>query len=250
MKDHDYTALGLQLDAGSWAEWVSGVMSFAAVCAALLGYWIVHRQRQRDERNRERQIAESVWWKILRVFNETLTIAKHLKSSLDVPTPSLFQPFQFMRIRPLGVPSRPPLELTQDEITLLLKTKAIDILMELNDAILRYDSIRFAMNEYKSRHEALFALMPTPVAGTGTIFTHELTPEEHGKIWPYAKMLDSLIDSIIDLTGEGVDKGKMLVDAFPDSMKAYYGTWHLGTVGDINEGDLTVFRSCELADRP
>ena len=32
--EHDYTALGLSLDAGSWADWFAGTMSLGAVVTA------------------------------------------------------------------------------------------------------------------------------------------------------------------------------------------------------------------------
>jgi hypothetical protein len=244
--EHDYTALGLSLDAGSWADWFAGTMSLGAVVTALMGYWVVHRQRVADLNDREKRVAESVGWNALQTFNDTATIAKHLKESLEADVDVRFQGRKFARVRPLGIPSKPTADLNQEEVGLLLKARAPELLMELQDAIARYDSIRFAMQEYKSRHEALYQLMPTPIATDGARMAHELTREEHDKVTPYAVMLDVLLESIIDLVAEGVEKGASLLILYGGAVKVYFGAWHLEFSKDVAVADLTVFRSMPL----
>jgi hypothetical protein len=107
-------------------------------------------------------------------------------------------------VRPLGVPDRPVSELNQTEIDFLLKAKAADLLMEIDMCMGRYLSIVYAMNQYKIRHEALFELMPPPVANQGLRFTHELTADQKTKVLPYAIMLDSLLDGVMALSTENL----------------------------------------------
>lgn len=244
MADHDYSLLGsIVLDAGSWADWFSGTMSCAAVGAALLGYWFVHRQRGSDNKDREKRAAESVGWKALKVFNDTATVAKHLKESLAADVDLGFQPMKFTRVRPLGIPPKSTSDLNQEEIGFLLRAKASGILMELGDAIARYDSIRFSMEQYKARHEALYELMPPPVATEGTLFTHRLSKADKEKITPYAVMLDALLDSIIDLTAEGVEKSQAILMAYTEAMTSYFGKWNLKFEASGDIADLKVFQS-------
>ena len=248
MANHDYSLAGLiSLDAGSWADWFSGTMSFAAVVAALFGYWVVHRQRTNDVREQEKRAAESVGWKVLKVYNDTATIAKHLRISLGAEQDLDFNSKKFARVRPLGIPAKSTSDLNQEEIGILLKAKATDVLMELSDAIARYDSIRFAMQEYKSRHEALYDLMPAPVAvQEGALFTHRLNREQYERVMPYTVMLETLLDGLIVLVAEGVSKADWLLTAYGTSMRTYFGKWHLDFVGNKEEADLDVFRSCPL----
>jgi hypothetical protein len=246
LMEHDYTALGMSLDAGSWADWFAGSMSFAAVAAALFGYWVVHWQRLSDAKELEKRTAETVGWKALQVFNDTATVAKHLKQSLEDDGNVSFLKHRFARVRPLGIPNRPTEYLTQAEISFLIKVKGADILMNLQDALARYDSIRFAMSEYRIRHEALFERMPTPTATNATIMTHHLTKEQHDKVEPYAIMLDALLDSVIELVGDGVEKSAHLLTQYQDVMKVYFGKWHIVFDGSTDASDLTLFRSMPI----
>lgn len=246
LMNHDYTALGLSLDAGSWADWFAGTMSFAAVAAALYGYWVVHGQRRADAKDLEKKTAETVGWKALQVFNDTATVAKHLKESLaDVGSVS-FLSHKFARVRPLGIPNRPTEYLTQAEISFLIKVRGADILMELQDALARYDSIRFTMQEYRSRHEALYELMPTPTSANGTLMTHHLDKEQHDKIVPYANMLDELLNSLIELVADGVEASAKILEDYQEKMKAHFGRWHFVFTGNIDASDLTLFRSMPI----
>lgn len=105
MPDDKYSLIGLvTLEAGSWADWFSGSMSLAAVGAAFFGYWTVHRQRVQDDRDRDKHAAESVGWKVIKVFNDTATIAKHFKQSLEKDADLTFRKTRFSRVQPLGVP--------------------------------------------------------------------------------------------------------------------------------------------------
>ncbi|KHA64521.1 hypothetical protein [Sphingomonas sp. Ant20] len=76
--------------------------------------------------------------------------------------------------------------------------------------------------------------------------THELTREEHDKVTPYAVMLDVLLESIIDLVAEGVEKGASLLILYGGAVKVYFGAWHLEFSKDVAVADLTVFRSMPL----
>lgn len=244
--DHDYTALGLSLDAGSWADWFAGTMSFAAVAAALYGYWVVHGQRVADAKDLEKRTAETVGWKALQVFNDTATVAKHLKESLADVGNASFLSHKFARVRPLGIPNRPTEYLTQAEISFLIKVRGADILMDLQDALARYDSIRFSMQEYRTRHEALYELMPTPSSTSGTLMTHHLTQEQHDKVTPYANMLDSLLDGLIELVADGVEKSAHILESYQEKMRFHFGKWHFVFTGNVEASDLTVFRSMPI----
>lgn len=76
--------------------------------------------------------------------------------------------------------------------------------------------------------------------------THHLSKEEHDKITPYANMLDALLDGMIDLTAEGVEKAARLLTAYQEKMKKYFGNWHFVFTGNFESSDLTLFRSMPI----
>lgn len=222
--DHEYTLLGLvSLSAGSWAEWFSGIMSALAVITALAAYPIALRQQRSTERRRDAELGRAVGWKALKILNATADIDRHIKAGLarrgDTDPPGL----KFPLVQPLGVPERPPQELNQSETDLLLKAKAADLLAEIDMCVSRYASIVYAMNEYKNRHEALFELMPAPVAREGMLFTHILTPEQNARVGPYVAMLESLLDSIIALVEENMAKANAALVQYGSDMERHFG---------------------------
>lgn len=220
----EYTLLGLvSLEPGSWADWFAGSMSALAVAVALAAYPISNWQRRKDDRQRDAATGRGIGWKTLTLLNQTADIDRHIKASLAVRE-TLYPPnMKFPLVRPLGVPERRPPELNQSETDLLLKSQSSDLLMNLELCFGRYSSIVFAMNDYRIRHEALFELLPQPIATEGMRFTHKLSPEDAAKIKPYTLMLESLLDSMIALLRENMEKLQMCVSQYNSDMTRYFG---------------------------
>ncbi len=221
---HDYTLLSqISLDAGSWADWFAGTMSALAVAVALAAYPIARRQNQMNEKRREKEVGRAIGWKLLKALNSTMDIERHIKASLSQRQPLYPSGMKFPLVQPLGVPERSLPELNQNETDLLLRAQAADLLAEIDMCIGRYASITYAMNEYKNRHQALFELMPPPVATEGTQFTHMLNKDEADKVRPYATMLESLLDSMIVLVDENVKKAKNALTLYESETTRYFG---------------------------
>lgn len=221
---HDYSLLNyISLDAGSWADWFSGTMSALAVTIALLAYPITNFQRKSNERQRDRELNLAIGWKLLKVLNHTGDIDRHFKTSLARINPPHQPSLKFPLVQPMGVPQRLIQGLNQNEIDFLLKAQAANLLAEIDMCISRYSSIEYAMSEYKSRHEALFELMPPPVAREGMKFTHQLTKAENDKVKPYAEMLESLLNSIMALVDENMNRTKETIVMYDNETKRYFG---------------------------
>lgn len=224
-----YSLLGfVSLDAGSWADWFSGTMSALAVITALAAYPLARRNRKLDDKRYDKVLGRAIGWKLLKALNNTADIDRHIKTSLAKREPINPHGMKFTLVRPLGVPERPLQELNQSEIDLLLKAQAADLLAEIDMCIGRYASITYALNEYKNRDEALFELMPLPVARTGMTFTHQLTKGDNERVEPYAAMLESLLNGIIVLVNENMHKAKDAVTLYDKDMKRYFGKALLG----------------------
>jgi hypothetical protein len=242
-----YSLLGLvELQAGTWADWFAGSMSFAAVAAALGGFWIAGRQRRADEADRDHRAGVAIGWKAFNTFNHTANVAQYFKKCLESPAAADESSLErnvsrrFFRVRPLGLGNTAVADVTPDEVSLLLRAKGAEFLMELSLCIQRWESIRYAMSEYKVRHEALFELMPPPVAiADGARFTHRLDADQLSRVLPYAKMLDALLDGVIELVDENTSKSQLLLEQFPVLMKAHFGRWEMGFEGDFQDVDLS-----------
>lgn len=218
-----YDLLGVSLEPGSWANWFSGSMSALAVGVALAAYPIGNWQKRKNDRQRDAEIGRGIGWKILTLLNQNADIDRHIKRSLANREPTYPPGMKFALVRPLGMPDRRPQELNQSETDLLLKSKSANLLMELELCFSRYSSIVFSMNEYKTRHETLYELMPPPVANEGMRFTHNLTLEELNRVRPYTLMLESLLESMISLMEENTAKIQECLQEYGKDMKRYFG---------------------------
>lgn len=223
--NHDYSFLGItSLDSGSWADWFSGTMTAIAVVIALAGPWIAQRQREADQRKAELEIGRLIGWRIWKLLNATRDIQIHIRESLKDPKATMPPGMKFPLVRALGVPGDGPRDIPQSEINLLLNGKAADLLAEIETTTGRYRSILWALNEYKIRQEAFFELMPDPVAVNGTVFTHALTAEQIATVMPHANMLEALLDNIIELVDENVDRIEAALPMYYEEMKKMFGS--------------------------
>lgn len=219
-----FSLLGLvSLEPGSWADWFSGSMSALAVAVALAAYPISKRQKRQDDWQREKKIGRGIGWKVLNLLNQNADIDRHIKDCLNNREPMYPPNMKFPLVRPLGVPDRRPQELNQNETDLLLKSQSAELLMELELCFGRYSSIVFSMNEYRNRHEALYELMPPPIANEGMRFTHKLTPEEVARITPYTLMLESLLEGMMALLDENTSKLQECLVKYDKDMGRYFG---------------------------
>lgn len=221
---HDYSFLGLVLDAGSWADWFAGTMSFAAVATALGGYWFSERSRAREDRARILQASESIAWKLILTLNRNELIHKHITEGF-AEAAKVSAEWKFNRVRPLGVLRQQIGVLTSDEVSAMVRANAIDKALDVSECIQRLESIEISMQEYKSRHEALFEILPPPTENEGMIFSHFLDKQEVLRAKPYMRMLDSLIVDIHNLTQINQEKLGTLLQTFPAAMQAHFGKW-------------------------
>jgi hypothetical protein len=224
--ENPYTLVGgLTLDAGSWADWFSGIMSFAAVATALAGYWWSERLRKADFKDRQRQAGKQIAVKLFRVLNGTDDIRRHLTAEYTGPRlEGVDAHQQWRRIHPLvGLSFDPGLQLDGTEQTLLIDAKAHNFMMELMLVISRYQSVVLTMKEYAVRYESIQQLMPAPVEWEGGRAIHQLSPEELMRMRPYSSALEGLIEAVIDMAGENIEKCAKLADEYNPVMCSYFG---------------------------
>lgn len=226
-----YELLGVVLDAGSWADWFAGTMSFVAVATALGGYWFSERAKRHDARARDLQASEAISWKIILTINRNELIYKHIAEGLS-EAGAAKEIWKFARVRPLAMPAHQIAALSSDEISAMVRAKALDQALDLSECMHRLDSIVHSMIEYKTRHEALFELLPPPTAVAGTVFSHFLDKNEQARALPYTRMLESLIVDIFALTEINRQKLASLMKTYPVAMQQHFGKWTIQFVGE------------------
>lgn len=221
---HEYRLLGFVLDAGSWADWFAGTMSFAAVATALGGYWFAERAKEKDARERILNASESIGWKLILTLNRNEILHKHIAEGL-AEAATVSDEWKYIRVRPLGVLQQQIPALTSEEISAMMRAKAIDQVLHISECMQRLESVENSMLEYKARHEALFELLPPPTESEGMVFSHFLSAEEVARAKPYMRMLDSLIVDIHNLTSINQSKLKGLLQSYQAAMESYFGKW-------------------------
>lgn len=79
------------------------------------------------------------------------------------------------------------------------------------------------MSEYKSRHEALYEILPAPIANEGSTFTHILDEAQRTRAKPYMLMLESLLEAMEQLLNENTKKLKLCLEAYGKDTARYFG---------------------------
>lgn len=221
-----YTLFGkLTLDAGTWADWFSGIMSFAAVLVALGGYCWSHKLQNADRAERQRQAAKQIAVKLCRVMNCTDDIRRHVHAEYKGPKLEGVDAGQTWRkIHPLiGLTDEPGLQLDGSEQALLIDAKAHEFMMDLMLVISRYQSIIGSMKEYSVRYDALQSIMPAPQEWDGARARHQLSQEQLMRILPYSSALESIIVAIINMVDENIGKCRELVVQYHPIMVSHFG---------------------------
>jgi hypothetical protein len=216
---------GITLESGSWADWFSGIMSFAAVVTALTGYWWSERLRKADKRDRERQAGKQIAVKIFQVLNGTDDIRRHLNAEYTGPPLEGVDAHQRWRqVHPLvGLSFDPALQLDGAEQAMLIDAKAHQFMMELMLVISRYQSIVLTMKEYAIRYDSLYQLMPAPVEWADGRAVHRLSEEQRMRMLPYSTALEGLISSVKNMADENMDKCTKLAQQYNPTMSGYFG---------------------------
>jgi hypothetical protein len=212
------------MDWGSVADWVSGVATAAAVIVALSGYGFLEWQRARDRRDAQRTAGRQIGIKLARVLNGTHDIYRHLWALYEGPPLGGEGASELWRtIHPLiGLEHEPGLILNAAETDLLLNLDATDFMMELMLATGRYQSIVSSMKDYAVRYEAMYQMMPPPVAMNGVIGQHHLSQQDYLRLRPYSLQLETIIQALRAMTAENVEICKKLAEQYHPLMKGYF----------------------------
>lgn len=220
MREFYFIGLG-PLESGSWADWFSGVFSAVAVIIAIGGYFLSERNRNREARSRELQIARHLGFKIIRQLNMFHDLYRHVWQVTDKSMVDPKGNVQLWRsISPLvGVDRDQGLELTEPEIELLMKGKASSLLEALSLTFERYRSVVAALVEYKVMYQGLQREAPPPESVDGSRVSRKLTTEDMMRLSHFFIQLDDLIRSMRQMTKEGVEDGLR-------NLELYHGLAH------------------------
>ncbi len=233
---NDISCFGaLCLQQGSWAEWVSGAASFGAVVAAVAGFYVTKHFRDEDltARTEERtrfelaadvQLANLIGVRLFRLMNSSHDLHRHLWAPYDgPPIEGVDSEKVWRRVLPMiGLQIEPALRLESDEVTFLVRLSEAEFMTEMILGAARLDSIVLSLQEYERQHQAIYKMMPAPLAMQGRVGVHGLTHEQLMAVKPYSEALEHLVLSLREMTQENVEKLDALCREFHPMMKRHY----------------------------
>jgi hypothetical protein len=215
----------ISLESGTWADWFSGTMSALAVAVALGGYGYSIWQQRRQQADAERQAMQQVALKLLTIHSRNDDIKRHVWQTYGGPALEGPDANQLWRtIHPLiGLRDTYTTDLNPPEVSLLMKMKASDFMLELMLAAERLHSTISAMRDYQARYEAIYAMMPPAQGMSGPVGQHTVTIEEYNRLQPYSFALEQLIQSIRKMTKEDAETGRQLIARFNTIVLEHFG---------------------------
>jgi hypothetical protein len=222
------------MDIGSVADWFSGAMTLFAAIVALGGYWLVFLQRKQDKKEIQYQAGNQIGLKLENVINASTTIHKYIKDALrDYPAN---KQWKFARVPAfLGIEYDPIIQLNTIESTFLTEAKATNFLMEMIFATRRYQTIIIAMKEYNFRYHAFQELKPPPSAMSGVVGHIDLTEDQFLKLQPYAHALDNLLNGLLVMTKENIDKSQQLITNYNQIMERHFKGKNFAILSPLND---------------
>lgn len=219
------------MDSGSIADWVSGVGSLLAVVAALVGYWIVHRQYVRDQRDKEQGAAYQICFKLTTLIGEASgshdTLFQPFKTEAEWL--ALSDPIEICATQQamVGFDETAARDLSESEQNLLLKLKEENFLMDYSEGLARHHSIRSGLIEFKNRHESIVAMLPPPVGVDGSALDLVLSSEQKLGLLPHVIPASTLIMSLREMSIRNIAMLKTLASKFQPTMQRHFPNLHI-----------------------
>lgn len=213
----------LSADWGSVADWVSGIMSFAAVSIALwLGLKSSSDQRARDRRS-ERSSAHKTLTKMVEMINAFNDMRKHFCISYD--TAKLAGPDgekwpQILAVS--GMLDPMAVRLDSDETDLLLRVGNTDFMMQLMLLVRRYEASVDAAKEYRTARSELVNMMPPPSTADGR--EGEIYPDESIflVIQPRSAALEHSLSELVEMLNDSWELTLKVSARMPTLFRSYF----------------------------
>ena len=221
-----YTVLGLgPMHLGTWATWVSGLASTAAVIVALSAQFFVARNRgQRDKRLRT-AVAKDLGWKILQLLNAVLVIYRHVWQMSDSSLKGPDGTTEVWRsLLPLiGVTKDESYSLNQSHSDFLLETGNANLLMQASLLDQKHRSLVGAVNDYATRYQVIQQLTPPPIRMEGSRAAYEFDEQTVNMLRPHWLQLEFLAEQIREMSAETVEIGLECVALYDEHCKSIFG---------------------------
>lgn len=225
------------METGSLADWVSGIGSMLAVVVALAGYGVSHWQRKGDQRIAEKlrsdeevKTRQGAVHQISLKLSALTSEAKMIRLELIPPGCTEAQLTTRLNARQIvgefnpnvGMELTTARDLSVDEQNLLMLMKENDFLMDYTEALARHESIRAGILEYKSKREAVMAMLPPPKIIDGQTASHFLSDAEWLALARYIVPLGSLLVSMRALSNQNIKMLTRLCTSYKPMMIRHF----------------------------
>jgi hypothetical protein len=216
---------------GNVADWVSGLGSFAAALVAVGGYRWSERQRQNSEREREQAAAYQICSKLSDLASDAHTTLGSLCARENAAQfwLTVSDPIEIVSAQApiIDTPSTNSHSLIDVEQNLLLSMKEEDFLMDYSEAVKRNEVIKRALQDYASRYQFVFSMLPKPRAIEGEAIILDSDAAELKAVYPYALQAASVVQQARRLSIQNTEVLDRLATNFHPMMTKHFPNLHI-----------------------
>ena len=216
---------------GNVADWVSGIGSLAAALVAVGGYSWSERQRRNSESDKKQAAIYQICNKLSELASDAHTTLENLcprQKPVDYWL-GVSNPIEIVAAQTpiIDAPSTNSHSLIDIEQNLLLSIREEAFLMDYSEAVKRNEVIKRALEDYSSRYQFVFSLLPKPKAMEENAIILDPDAEEMRTAYPYAIQAASVIQKARQLSVQNVEVLDRLATGFHTMMTRHFSGLHI-----------------------
>lgn len=216
---------------GNVADWVSGIGSFAAALVAVGGFSWSERQRRNSEKDKKQAALYQICNKLSGLASDAHTTLENL-CPREKPVEhwlSVSDPIDIVAAQTpvIDAPSTNSHSLIDIEQNLLLAIREEEFLMDYSEAVKRNEVIKRALEDYSSRYQFVFSMLPEPKAVEAKAIILDPEAEEMRAVYPYAIQAASIVQKARQLSVQNIKVLDRLATEFHPMMTRHFSELHI-----------------------
>lgn len=214
------------IDLGSLVEWVAAAGSIGAIFAAVAGFRIVDRQREKDRRDRERAVGFNLMASLLDIGNNIEALRQHIRSQRNDITIETADRrcIRYKTIQALvGISSEGDVDLPDGTTELFVRASLVDLWNETLLLRRHNASLTQIMKDYRELWIKTMEKLPLPLAINGPFGHVQVDNEAFQALRPGLIQIDSMVDALDQQSAEASKLVQRVARNLGPALKKYLG---------------------------